>query len=406
MREAPIATFNAKTYLADPYAELARLRRETPVVRVKRRPMPDSYFITRYDDVLAVLRDDDRFVHEPWNAGKPRTRFNQWFHKWTNLGLSDTMILRDAPDHRRLRGLVHQAFTPARVEALSARMTQLVERMLDAMQAEGRADLVKGLALPLPITVICDLMGMAEDERPIFYRQAGGAVEAESQAFGMVRIMFRVAWIARYFRGLVNRRRAVRGDDLLSAMIAAEENGQRLTTDELVGSTFLLLFAGYETTVNPISSGLLALLDHPEQMERLRRDPSLIDAAVEELLRYTSPVQIPPPRYAREDVELSGVRIPRGGLAVAAIASANHDETRFPDPEKLDLGRSPNKHLGFGFGSHYCLGAPLARLEARIAIPAFLQRFPNARLAIPRDQVRWRKSLSLRGLAELPLELR
>ena len=218
--------------------------------------------------------------------------------------------------------------------------------------------------------------------------------------------MFRVAWLTRYFRGLVNRRRAVRGDDLLSAMIAAEEDGQRLTTDELVGSTFLLLFAGYETTVNLISSGILALLDHPEQMERLRRDPSLMDAAIEELLRYTSPVQIPPARYPREDVELSGVRIPRGGVTVGAIASANHDETRFPDPEKLDLGRSPNKHLGFGFGSHYCLGAPLARLEARIAIQAFLQRFPNARLAIPREKVRWRRSLSLRGLAELPLELR
>lgn len=402
--EAPLFSVDVKAYLADPYAVWARLRRDAPVVRVKRPFVGDTYYATRYEDVLAVLRDDERFAHEPRNAGRRAS----WLERRLNMSLADTMIMRDGADHRRLRGLVHKAFTPARVEALNARVAQLVGQLLDRMQASGGpVDLISGLALPLPITVICDLMGIPEEDRASFRRWAGGLVDAEGQgALGLLRIMSRVSSLFRYFRRLIARRRAQRGDDLLSAMIAAEEDGQRLSADELVASTFLLVFAGHETTVNLIGSGTLALLDHPEQLERLRRDPSLIDSALEELLRYTNPVQVPAPRYARQAVQLSGVTIPRGGPVVAALASANRDERQFPDPDRLDLERSPNKHLAFGFGAHYCVGAPLARLEARIAFLALLERFPDLRLAVPREKVRWRQSMSLRGLESLPLALR
>jgi len=403
MSEAPVVPFSLEAYLTDPYALYTGLRRQSPVVRVKRPLTDDGYFVTRYDDVMAVLRDDDRFAHERRNAGGKQTRLQ----KWLNLGMNDTMIMRDGADHRRLRGLVHKVFTPARVEALAGRVAELVGRLLDGMQAQGRADLIAGLALPLPITVICDLMGVPEEDRLTFRRRVAGLIDIEGQgALGMARILVRVAWLFRYFRQLIARRRAQRGEDLLSAMIAAEEDGQRMSPEELVGSTFLLLFAGHETTVNLIGNGMLALLDHPDQRERLARDPSLIDQAIEELLRYTSPVHVPAPRYARQDLELSGVAIPRGSAVVAAIASANHDEAKFPDPERLDLTRSPNKHVAFGFGAHYCIGAPLARMEARAAFLALLERFPGARLAIPREKVVWRRSMSLRGLQALPLELR
>jgi cytochrome P450 PksS len=220
---------------------------------------------------------------------------------------------------------------------------------------------------------------------------------------GLLSTVPRIARLFRYLRGLIRRRRGDAGEDLLSAMIAAEEGGERLSPDELVASTFLLLFAGHETTVNLIGNGMLALLEHPDQLERLRADPSLIDGAVEELLRYTNPVQVVAARYARMDLELSGFLVPKGAYMVPSLGSANRDERQFPDPERLDLGRTPNKHLAFGFGAHYCVGAPLARLEAKAAFLALVDRFPKARLAVPREELRWRDSFTLHGLQALPL---
>jgi cytochrome P450 len=214
------------------------------------------------------------------------------------------------------------------------------------------------------------------------------------------------AWqFTRYLRRLIKSKRAATQDDLLTALVLAEQDGQKLNEDELVAMIFLLLIAGHETTVNLIGNGMLALLDHSDQMQRLRREPELMRSAVEEMLRFTSPVETGTERYAKEDVTISSVTIPRGSLVLAAIASANRDGQHFNNPDEFDIGREPNKHLAFGLGPHYCLGAPLARLEAQIAFTALLERTSEIRLAVTRDKLRWNRGLILRGLQSLPLHV-
>jgi cytochrome P450 len=400
---APAFPFRLEQLLQDPYPIYAQLRKDYPVVRLPTPFQADEYLVARYDDVVAVLKDESRFVHERPRAGLRES----WVMNTFSLGLRDTMIMRDDPDHRRLRGLVHQAFTPARVEALKGRMDALAALLVDRMQAHGTTELLADLALPLPITVICEMMGVPDEDRARFRTLVDGLVDLEGRGLlGLVSTVLRTRQLYRYLEALIERRRSVRGDDLLSALLAAEEGGQRLSHRELVAAVFLLLFAGHETTVNLIGNGVLALLEHPDQLERLRADPALIDTAVEELLRFSNPVQVTAARYAAEPVEIAGVAIPRGAAVVPSLGSASRDETHFPDPDRLDLGRTTERHAAFGFGAHYCLGAPLARMEARAAFLAFVQRFPRARLAVPREQVRWRRARRLRGLVALPLVLR
>jgi cytochrome P450 PksS len=252
------------------------------------------------------------------------------------------------------------------------------------------------------MTIITEILGVPAEDHNKFHKWSKVIVSLNQFSLNW-RIIPAVFSFNRYLRGCFKRRRNDPKDDLISALIEAEEAGDRLSEDELLAMVFLLLIAGHETTVNLIGNGMLALLEHPDEMERLRRDPSLIKSAVEELLRYTSPVFMSTERYAREDVIIHGLTISRGEMTFGLIGSANRDEAAFDSPERLDIAREPNKHLSFGFGAHYCLGAPLARMEAQIAINTLLERMPSLRLKVPPETLRWRQSLLLRGLDALPV---
>jgi cytochrome P450 PksS len=398
------------SFKANPYSFYARLRAEVPVWRTTLPDKRAAWLVTRYEDVAAVLKDrEGRFAKDKLNAMDPnhqkRTPWIPGFLK----PLERNMLDLDDPDHARLRALVGKAFTPRLVERLRGRVEALCKELLDAMERKGmrggRAELVGDYALPLPATVIAELLGIPAEDQGKFHRWSSSLVSVSSKR-DMLQAIPAALSCVRYLRRLVGRRRVDPGDDLVTALVRAEEEGDNLSEDEILAMAFLLLVAGHETTVNLISSSTLALLEHPKQAEALRSDPSLIKPAVEELLRYTSPVEMATERYAREDVEIEGTMIPRGELVLAVLGSANRDGQHFEAPDALDLARDPNRHLAFGRGGvHHCLGAPLARMEGQIAMRALLQRFPRARLAVTPDDLRWRRGLFLRGLQRLPLVL-
>ena len=389
-------------FKADPHPTYARLREEAPVHRARLGWRRHAWLLARYDDVNALLRDT-RFAKDPRNARGDGGGAGPWM-PGPLRPLAHNMLDLDAPDHTRLRALVQKAFTPRMVDALRPSIQALVDGLVDRATAAGGMELVRDLALPLPLTVISDLLGVPQADRMRFHRLSTTILSGQP-GIGALRVVPAVLSLFRYLRPLFAARRAEPRDDLITALVQAEEAGDRLSEDELLGMVFLLLAAGHETTVNLIASGVLALLGNPGQLERLRADPSLIKPAVDELARFTSPVELATERYAREDLELCGVPVSRGEMVLGVIGSANRDPAHFHAPDALDVGRDPNRHLAFGVGAHYCLGAPLARLEAQIAIGTLLQRAPNLRLAVAADTIRWRKHAFLRGPAEVPLAL-
>ena len=391
--------FARPEFKRDPYAAYRRLRDETPVASVVLPDRRKAWLVTRYADVAAVLKDE-RFVKDPSRAATGKAPWTPSFFR----PLTRNMLDLDAPDHTRLRGLVHKAFTPRLVDRMAERILALTEGLLDAATRRGRMDLIRDYALPIPATIIAEMLGVPAEDRHRFQRWSNAMVSASPSGWGMLRAIPGALGFMRYIRRLIHSRRKLAGDDLVSALVRAEEAGQTLDEDELLAMIFLLLVAGFETTVNLIGNGTLALLEHPAEMRRLREDPSLLPRAVEELLRYDGPLETATERYAIEDVTIGGATVPRGALVYAVLASANRDERQFPDPDALDLTREPNRHLAFGLGVHYCLGAPLARLEGQIAFGALLRRIPDLRLAVPRAELRWRPGLVLRGLASLPVE--
>jgi cytochrome P450 PksS len=389
-------------FKADPFPFFARLRAEAPAYRLTLPTGETAWLITRYDDVVAVLKDD-RFVKDTANALTPEQHAARpWFRKMFKQ-FKRNMLDLDPPDHTRLRALVHKAFTPRLVEQMRERIQRLTDELLDAAGGRGHADLIRDYALPLPSTVIAEMLGVPVEDRHAFHRWSHALVSAASSTWRMVRAVPSAWALIRYVRRIIKKRRADPGDDLISALARAEEAGDTLSEDELLAMVVLLLIAGHETTVNLIGNGTLALLEHPDQLERLRNDPGLIRPAVEELLRFASPVETTTERFAREDVTIAGVTIPRGDMVFPVVASANRDERQFTNPDALDLGREPNRHLSFGLGAHFCLGASLARLEGQVAIGTLLRRAPDLRLAVAPAALRWRGGLVLRGLAALPV---
>jgi cytochrome P450 len=384
-------------FLADPYPTYHRLRAEDPV---HHSPL-GFWVLTRYEDVSSVLRDP-RFIKEPL-AALVAARFGAEVPRGVGLSMLD----RDPPDHTRLRSLVSKAFTPRVVEGLRPRIQQIVDGLITRAEAAGSIDVIEEFAYPIPVNVICEMLGVpvADHERfkgwsldiarglDSIWLPPDSEVPRRSAAARHA--------ISDYFRGLIAARRAAPRGDLLSALIAAEEAGDKLSEEELLATCILLLIAGHETTVNLIGNGVLALLRHPAELSRLRETPGLITSAVEELLRYDGPVQRTA-RVASADATIGGRTIPRGDMVMPFIGAADRDPAQFPEPDRLDLSRSDNRHIAFGWGIHFCLGAPLARVEGQIAIDALVRRLPG--LELVNHQPEYRQSLTLRGLKTLPVK--
>lgn len=403
----PFTDLTDPVMFTDPFPRYAELRRTAPVSRTRRsdsgRPV-EAYMLTRYEDVVTLLGDPRFSSATRRNRGG---RFGKFTPRLFGL-LGDSMLFKDDPDHKRLRGLVNQAFTPKIVQQMTDDVQQIVDELVEEAAKNKTVELVSDLAVPLPLQVVARVMGVPERERRKFSRAVERFTESPGggSPLGMIKTLPTARRMVRLLERLARDRRANPDDRLISALVQAHEAEDALSDDEVVSMISLLLLAGHDTTSNLISSSVLALIDHPEQLERLRRDPSLIDTLVEEMLRFTTPVPCGVTRTALEDVEIAGVVIPRGASVVGMIISANRDEEVFDRPDELDIGRYPNKHISFAFGPHYCLGPHLARMEERMAIKALVERFDEISLAVPRGQLRYKQTVSLRGVQELPLTLR
>jgi cytochrome P450 len=394
----------SRRFKADPFPTYARMRQEAPV---HGHVAPDGrtiWYITRYEDVTAVLKDP-RFIKNP-HPGR-----SQPGGPGSYRAINENMLFADPPDHTRLRALVNQAFTPRRVEALAPRIQTITDDLLDAAAQQPEIDLIADLGLPLPVHVICELLGIPRQDREQVSDWSQAIISPGSRGLNYSARKRKVRHFVTYLRDLFADRQARPQDDLTTALVQAEEAGDRLNEAELSSMVALLLVTGHETTVNLIGNGALALLQHPDQLALLRADPTLWDSAIEELLRYDGPVETSTSRWAGEDILFQGQLIRKGDLVRVVLASANRDTAVFSlaqretNPDQLDITRPDNKHLAFGLGIHYCLGAPLARLEGKIALGTLFARFPNLRLARPTDQLEWRAGVLFRGLKRLPVIL-
>jgi cytochrome P450 len=389
----------------DPYPTYHRLRAAAPVYL---DPDSGELLVTRYADVAAALKHPLLSNRRVAETGLPLPGYLQWAMRPVTRILSRGMLFSDPPDHTRLRSLANRAFTPRVVEGMRSRIQQIADDLLDAVAGHRPVDLIESYAAWLPVIVIAEMLGADVRDRDRFRLWSDDAVSfvggsTHPDGVVLLRAARGMFSLRRYFGKLVRRRRKDGpGDDLLGALIDAEERGDALTEDELLANAVLLLAAGHETTTSLIGNGLLALLRHPEQTALLRREPDLIGSAVEEFLRFDSPVQWSA-RVALEEVEIGGCRIPAGRSVTLGIGAANRDPDQFPDPDRLDLRRAENRHLAFGQGIHFCLGAALARLEGQVAINTLLLRFPHMQLADERPQ--WRDNFTLRGLKSLWVSL-
>jgi cytochrome P450 len=387
------------TFKANPYPTFARLRAADPVHRIKMPNGGHAWLITRYHDADMVLRDE-RFVKNVRNVFPPEALVPMPVSGFTFL--SRHMLNMDVPDHTRLRSLINLSFTPRLVERWRGRILEITNALLDAVQDQGEMDLIDQFAFPLPIIVISEMLGVPAEDRLQFRTWSNLVVESSGNP-DRGNVSESLLAFSRYLRTLIEKKRQFPADDLLSQLISAEMQGDTLSEEELVSMLFLLIIAGHETTVNLISNGILALLEHPEQMDVLKQRPALIKTAIEEFLRYRGPLQVATQRWAREDIEFGGQLIHRGDAVMVVLSATNRDDEAFIDPDTLDITRQENRHLAFGKGIHYCLGAPLARLEGQIAIGELVRRLPNLRLNADPQELVWRPGSLIMGLSNLPV---
>ena len=396
---------SSESFFADPYTIYARLREEAPVHWCE--PW-GQWVVTRFEDVLAVNKDPRRFSSAGWEKKfitQLPPELQQLPQMQRHYG-TKVLSMTDPPEHTRLRRLVVRSFTPRVLEALRPAIEQLVDDLLTEAEGDASMDAIAQFAYPLPAIVIGKLLGAPEDGREQFMRWSktivdfvgtGHADEPRARANEETLTEFRA-----FLEPIIRDRRAHPRDDLIS-ILASSDEGDALTDDEIVSTCIVLLFAGHETTANLIGNGLLALLRHPEQLELLRAEPERMPAAIEELLRYDSPVQRNR-RLATEDMTFGGQEIARGDSVLVFMGSANRDAAKFADPDALDITRAPNPQMAFGHGIHFCAGAALTRLEAPIALRALLDRFPNVRLADDFGE-RWHRNITFRGLESLELRI-
>jgi cytochrome P450 len=386
----------------------SRMRDESPV---HLQPGLDGetpiWFVTRYDDVVALLADNERFVLDPTLALTPEelaAREASSALPPPDDRVNENLLAKDGGDHRRLRRLVSKAFTPRMVQELRPRIHEIAEDLVDRVADQGRMELVDDFAFPLPITVIAELLGIPAEDQGRFRTWSNSFVLPPLTPELQEQLARHTDEFVAYLDELFAERRADPRDDLVSALVEAEDAGDHLSENELYSMVVLLIVAGHETTVSLITNAVHALLSHPDQLAELRADPPLMPLAVEELLRYDSPVERTITRWAAVDVELGGEAISRGDLVIAVVGSANRDPAQFRDADTLDLRRdAARRHVGFGRGSHSCLGAPLARLETEIALETLFRRLPNLRLAVAEDELYWRPIPLFRSLASLPV---
>ncbi|RSS83253.1 cytochrome P450 [Streptomyces sp. WAC06614] len=380
-------------FTADPYPYYAKLRAAGPVHRVALENGDLVWLVVGHEACREALNHPG--LSKDWQA-------SEYFGDVVASAVNNHMLESDPPRHTRLRRLVSREFTARRVEAMRPRVQQITDELLEGMAAEGarRTDLIRSLAFPLPMTVICELLGVPDLDREQFRRWSNEVVAPSSTAASSEAL----AAVAGYLAELIEDKRRRPGEDLMSALIRTrDEGGDRLGHEELVGMAFLLLVAGHETTVNLIGNGVRALLDHPDQLAALRADWGLLDGAVEEMLRYDGPVENSTYRFAREDTEIAGVRIAAGDAVLVSLAGAGRDPGRFPEPDTFDIRRAPQGHLAFGHGIHFCLGAPLARLEGRIAVRSLLTRFPGLAADPEGGRPEWIPGTLIRGAKQLPV---
>ncbi len=390
-------------FIADPYPVLRELRERHPILYDERTR---QWIVTRHEDVNRLLRDrrlGRSYLHVATHAEMGRPEPPDWHEPFTTLN-GNGMLDREPPDHTRLRRLVLEAFTPRTVERLRPRVQAIVDGLIDALAGAGDVDLVAEYIEPLPVTVIAELLGIPEADRHrlrpwsrdicLMYELAPPEASARKAVAASVAF-------SSYLRDLARARRAAPGDDLISALAIASADGDRLTEDELIGTCVLLLNAGHEASVNGAANGWWSLFRHPDQLARFRADPAIAVTAIDELLRFDTPLALFE-RFVLEEIEVAGVPLPRGTEVALQFASANRDPAAFDGPDTLDLGRDPNPHVSFGAGIHYCLGAPLARMELQIAFTTLLRRCPTIQLL---ETPRWKPTYVLRGVESLRVRI-
>jgi cytochrome P450 PksS len=387
---------------ANPHPVYARLRSEQPLYRFDSMNIGAPVWLaTRYDDCVSLLRDTRLFKDQARLTAALQERYAALVTPVTSI--SRHLLNLDPPDHTRLRALVQKGFSSQIVDGLRPRIQAIIDELIDGAAAAGGMDLIADFAVPLPVTVIAEMLGVPAEDRSRFRAWSQLLVSTPNTTEGLARKRATHAEFAAYLHALVGSRRLEPRDDLVSALIAANEEDDRLDNRELISTIFLLLIAGHETTVNLIGNGVLALLQHPEQRRRLVEEPALIGSAIEEMLRFDSPVETATLRWSAEEIEIRDTRIPAGEIVLPSLVAANRDPEQFPEPDTFDVARAPNRHIAFGFGIHYCLGAHLARVEGALAVRTLLDRLPDLALATGADALSWTTGLLVHGVLSMPV---